>query len=161
MSSRSSNLNEMSTRTYIYIYVHNAISLSNDVYTYSLWPSHDPVLACQHLVQRKLTKLVTQRHLLWLPEVAIWKLFEILGDLVMYSSYQVVATTWVKSYHCLGMHTSKEWSTRGTVSTATWPPMAPIMAPGELRCETFLRFREGWSRNNFLSSPLHIRKEGI
>ena len=36
MGSSSSNFNEVSKNTHIHIYVHNAISLPNDVYTYSL-----------------------------------------------------------------------------------------------------------------------------
>ena len=51
-----------------------------------------------------------QRYLLRLPGVAIWKIFEVLGGSVTYSSYQVEAITWIKSYRYLGLYVKKDAS---------------------------------------------------
>ena len=74
--------------------------------------------------------LAPQRRLLWLPEVAIGTIFEFLGGLVIDSSYQVDATTCLKSFHFLCAYPRKVVSAWTEVWTGAWPSTASIMAPG-------------------------------
>ena len=86
-------------------------------------------------------------------------------------SYQVQRITSIKSYLRLGMHTSKESSARGTVSTATWPQTTSNMASEENMLGDFdIFWRIGdmlflpWKRNyshRVISLPWGIPKEGI
>ena len=71
-----------------------------------------------------------QRRLLWLPEVAIWEIFEFLGGLVISSSYQVKTTTYLKSSLFLFPYPRKVFSAWTEVSSSAWPSAASIMAPG-------------------------------
>ena len=71
-----------------------------------------------------------QGRLLRFLKVAIWTIFEFLGGLVIYKSYQVKVFTWIKSYICLWVYTQKGFSAGGTVSTIPCTSMAPITAPG-------------------------------
>ena len=71
-----------------------------------------------------------QRRLLWLPEVAIWEIFEFLGGLVISSSYQVKTTTYLKSSLFLFTYARKVFSAWTEVWTIPWPSAASIMAPG-------------------------------
>ena len=74
--------------------------------------------------------LVPQRRLLRLPGVAIWDIFEVLDGLMTCSSYQVEATTKIKSYIHLGTYPGKVVSAGGTVWSIPWPSTVPITAPG-------------------------------
>ena len=56
--------------------------------------------------------------------------FEFLGGLVIYSSYQVKRTTYLKSFHFLCTHPRKDSSAWTEVWSISWPSTAPIMAPG-------------------------------
>ena len=49
---------------------------------------------------------------------------------MIYSSYQVQATTKIKSYSDLWVWTEKESRAWGMVWDGTWPSRASIMAPG-------------------------------
>ena len=71
-----------------------------------------------------------QRRLLWLPEVAIWEIFEFLGGLVIHSSYQVKTTTYLKSSLLLCTYPRKVFSAWTEVWSGAWPSTASIMAPG-------------------------------
>ena len=70
-----------------------------------------------------------QRRLLWLPEVAIWEIFEFLGGLVIHSSYQVKTTTYLKSSLFLFTYARKVFSAWAEVWSGAWPSTASIMAP--------------------------------
>ena len=74
--------------------------------------------------------LALQRRLLWLPEVAIWTIFEFQGELVTYGSYQVKATTCLKSYIYLCTYPRKVFSAWAEVWSIPWPSTTSIMAPG-------------------------------
>ena len=71
--------------------------------------------------------------LLRLSEVAFWTIFEILGGLVIYSSYQVNVTTYLESFLFLCVCAKKGFSSGGTVWPDTWPSRASIMAPVHAR----------------------------
>ena len=86
--------------------------------------------------------LVPQERLLWLQEVAIWEIFEFLGGLVIYSSYQVDVLTWVKSYLYLCIYPKKGFSSGGTVWSGTYRARPSITVP-EGRSGRFLRFFGG------------------
>ena len=60
----------------------------------------------------------------------MWAIFEFLGGLVIYSSYQVMATTCLKLFLFLWVYAKKGFSSGGTVWSATWPSRASITAPG-------------------------------
>ena len=51
-----------------------------------------------------------QGKVLWLPGVAIWAIFEFLGGLVIYSSYQVKAITCLKSSLFVGTYPHRVFS---------------------------------------------------
>ena len=70
-----------------------------------------------------------QGSLLWLPEVAIWKIFEILSGLI-YIAYQVQPTTCLKSFHFLCTYPRKVFSALAEVWSIPWPSTTSIMAPG-------------------------------
>ena len=57
-------------------------------------------------------------------------IFEFLGGLVIYSSYQVQQITYLKSFHFLFTYPRKVFSAWTEVWTGAWPSTAPIMAPG-------------------------------
>ena len=58
------------------------------------------------------------------------QIFEFLGGLVIYSSYQVQGTTCLKSFHFLCTYPGKVFSAWTEVWTGTWPSSASIMASG-------------------------------
>ena len=72
--------------------------------------------------------LVPKRYLLRLPGVAIWDIFEFLDGLVIYSLYQVEATTWIKSYVDLGTYPRKVFSALTEVWTGTGSSRTNITA---------------------------------
>ena len=75
-----------------------------------------------------------QQRLLRLPGVAIWADFRgsgRVGDvLVIYTSYQVEATTKIKLYPHLVLYPCKVFSASTEVWRIPWPSTAPITAPG-------------------------------
>ena len=85
-----------------------------------------------------------QRRLLWLPEVAIWEIFEFLGGLVISSSYQVKTTTYLKSSLFLFPYPRKVFSAWTEVWIIPWPSTAPIMSPGGRDLGRFSSFWAGW-----------------
>ena len=64
------------------------------------------------------------------PGVAVREQFEILSGLVVYSSYQIKATTRIKSYPRLPRYVKEVSSAWTEVWTIAWPSRAPIMALG-------------------------------
>ena len=62
-----------------------------------------------------------QGRLLRLPGVTIWAFFDFLGGLVIYSSYQVESTTYLKSNLQLGIYAEKVFSAWTEVWSGTWP----------------------------------------
>ena len=71
-----------------------------------------------------------QRRLLWLPGVVVWAIFEILSELVIYSSRHMERNPEVKSYRHLYGYTKKGFSAWTEVWSGAWPSTASIMAPG-------------------------------
>ncbi len=69
-----------------------------------------------------------QERLSWLPGVAIWTIFEFLGLLVIYSSYQVKPSTRINSYRRLCIYSGKDSSAWAEVWTVTYCSRASIMA---------------------------------
>ena len=62
--------------------------------------------------------------------VAIWTIFEFLGGLVIYSSYQVCTTTCLKSFRYLWVYPGKVFSAWTEVWTGTWPSRSFIIPSG-------------------------------
>ena len=59
-----------------------------------------------------------------------FEIFEVLGGLAMYGSYQVTTTTCLKPSHFLCIYPHKVFSACAEVRTGTWPSTVSIMAPG-------------------------------
>ena len=72
--------------------------------------------------------------------------------LVIYSSYQVLTTTCLKSFLFLCIYPDKVFSACAEVWSGTWPSTAPIMAPGGRDLGKFSRFLRFWERLVICSS---------
>ena len=75
--------------------------------------------------------------LLRLPVVAIWKVSEFPGRLIIYGSYLVTATTYLKSFHFLCTYPSKVSGAWTEVWTIPWSSTMPIIAFGGRDLEDF------------------------
>ena len=65
----------------------------------------------------------------WFPggrDLADFEIFELLGRLVTYSSYQVKTTTWINLYRYLGIYAKKDSSDWTEVWSGARPSTAPI-----------------------------------
>jgi hypothetical protein len=69
--------------------------------------------------------------------VAIWKIFEFLGRLVIYYSYQVNQFPEYNHIATFFTYTKKDYNASTEVWKGTWPSRAPIMVPGGRDLEDF------------------------
>ena len=77
--------------------------------------------------------LVPQRRLLRLPGVAIWKVFEFLGELVIYNSHHMNTNPEIKSYCRFCTYPNKDSSAWTEVWSGAWSSRASIMAPDAMK----------------------------
>ena len=82
MSSSSSNFNEVSTRTYIYIYTQRDTFIERRLH---IFPVTMPCsyISLSTLSTTEIDQTCHARASIRFPGVAIWKIFEILGGMVI------------------------------------------------------------------------------